>query len=501
MIETGVTPIRGRVFWWLLAALLPYVLVVFMRWDQLPSETDGDYAQYLLHAKALADGRPYSDIGYIYTDLNLVGPRNQPPGWPIVLAPFVALFGVHSPVIKLLVTCLVAGFAVAAGVYFGRRWGVVQGAAVTMAVPLALETGRATGSALSDPLACFLIWMALLVADRQAPPVARQQVKALGVAIGAVLVRVASVALVPAIAAHAVTRGRRNNVGMVAALLVAGIAGLLVLALWGDTIPIVGRYVAGAATFGVSPVEFLRTYRLALTAGALFPFASERANDVYHLMVGVPMLVGGLRFLRMAMGSALWWFALAYAGMLFVSPVREARYAWPLIPLVVFSMVSGAAFLLERIPSPTVRAAVPRFLTVLIGIAGLSAAVRLAQLPPRPALQDDPATLELFDVVRSLADTAPAPPRVVFSNPRVLTLETDVPAMGVPYSTRDRVISEFDAKAITHVVVPLHSLNFRSEALLQEHVNSRAERFVPVFRNSRYQLYKLAAAAVPGTVP
>ena len=80
----------------ILLGLLPFVAVLIARWNQPPSATDGDYAHYLLHAKALAESRPYTDIGYIYTEMNLVGPRVQPPGWPIVLAPFVALFGTHS---------------------------------------------------------------------------------------------------------------------------------------------------------------------------------------------------------------------------------------------------------------------------------------------------------------------------------------------------------------------------------------------------------------------
>jgi hypothetical protein len=76
--------------WLIAAALLPFAAIVLARWSQPPAATDGDYAHYLLHAKAIAESRPYTDIGYIYTRMNLVGPELQPPGWPLVLAPFVA---------------------------------------------------------------------------------------------------------------------------------------------------------------------------------------------------------------------------------------------------------------------------------------------------------------------------------------------------------------------------------------------------------------------------
>jgi hypothetical protein len=433
--------------------------------------------------------------------MNLVGPRNQPPGWPIVLAPFVAAFGVHSPIIKLLVTFLVAGFAITAGLYFSRRSGVVPGLAVTMAVPLALETGRATGSALSDPLCCLLIWLALLIADRDHGNGIRRHATAAALAIGATLVRVAGVALLPAIAAHAITRGRGKKPRVVLAVFALGLAACLVFVLAGDSVPVVGRYVAGAATFGVSPVEFIQTYRSALTAGALFPLPSDGANDVYHVVVAIPLLVGALRFLRVEMGSTLWWFAFAYVGMLFVSPVREGRYAWPLIPLVMFWLVSGAMFLLDRVRAPSVRAVIPRYVAVVVGLIGIGAALRLAQTPRRPALLDDPPTIELFEVVRSLADTGRVVPRVVFANPRVLTLETGVAAMGLPYGEPEAVINEFDALAITHVVVPLHTFNHRAERMLLENVTDRPGRFASVFSNSRYQLYRLLPVAVQGTAP
>lgn len=502
MTEPANTSLRGRSsWWWALVALLPYFAVVIVRWDHLPSATDGDYAQYLLHAKALAEGRPYSDIGYIYTDMNLVGPRNQPPGWPIVLAPFVAAFGVHSPVIKLLVTFLVAGFAITAGLYFARRSGAVPGLAVTMAVPLALETGRATGSALSDPLCCLLIWLALLIADRDQGSRIRRHATAAALAIGATLVRVAGIALLPAVAAHAISQARGNKPRVVLAVFASGLAAGLVFALAGDSVPVIGRYVAGAATFGVSPVEFIQTYRSALTAGALFPLSSDGANDVYHVVIAIPLLVGALRFLRMEMGSTLWWFVFAYAGMLFVSPVREGRYAWPLIPLVMFWLVSGAMFLLDRVRSPSVRAVIPRYAAIVVGLIGIGAALRLAQTPRREALLDDPPTIELFAVVQSLADTGGVVPRVVFANPRVLTLETGVAAMGLPYGEPEEVINEFDAQAITHVVVPLHTFNHRAERMLLENVTDRPARFASVFSNSRYQLYRLLPVAEQGTAP
>ena len=40
-----------------------------------PRIVDGDFSQYILHAKALVEGRPYVATGYIYTPYtSLVSP-------------------------------------------------------------------------------------------------------------------------------------------------------------------------------------------------------------------------------------------------------------------------------------------------------------------------------------------------------------------------------------------------------------------------------------------
>jgi hypothetical protein len=496
MTQLARMPIDRRTVAWLALALLPYVAVSIARWDQLPSETDGDYAQYLLHAKAIVEGRPYSDIGYIYTDLNLIGPRTQPPGWPLVLAPVVAAFGVHSAAIKVLVTSLVAAFALAAGAYFTRRWGVLTGAAVTMAVPLALETERATQSPLSDPLCCLLIWLALLVADRDDRGGLRRNTGLAALAVGATLVRVAGVAMIPALAAHAIVR-RRANPGRVALGLVgAGLAGLFLVALVGDSIPFIRQFLAGNTSIGIDPLRFISSYRTTLSLGALYPFDSDGANDVYHVVIAVPMIVGAVRFAIAEYRTAIWWFALSYGGLLVASPLREVRYAWPLLPLVMFWIVTGLTFLFERIPRPVLRVAMPRILAALIVLVGVGASVRLIRTPPRPALQDDPPTLALFDELRRLATTAPTP-RVVFTNPRVLTLETGVPAMGEPYGSIEGIAAELEAKAITHVVLPVRSTRRSGDEQLASLVRNNPGRFTPTFRNARYELYAVTSSVSP----
>jgi hypothetical protein len=63
----------------------------------------GDFAQYILHAENLAQGRPYADTGYIYNPhYPGLGPRAYPPVLPLMLAPVYEKFGLNLTPMKIL---------------------------------------------------------------------------------------------------------------------------------------------------------------------------------------------------------------------------------------------------------------------------------------------------------------------------------------------------------------------------------------------------------------
>ena len=63
-----------------------------------------DFSMYIRHAQNIARGEPYAQTGYIYNPLNpAVGPRVYPPGFPLLLAPAVAAFGLELRPMKIVV--------------------------------------------------------------------------------------------------------------------------------------------------------------------------------------------------------------------------------------------------------------------------------------------------------------------------------------------------------------------------------------------------------------
>ncbi len=81
-----------------------------------------DFAQYLMHAKNLAEGRPYGQIGYIYNPhYPELGPPAYPPGTALLLVPIWWLWGLNWTAMKgMMILCLLIWLGVV-GWYFRKE--------------------------------------------------------------------------------------------------------------------------------------------------------------------------------------------------------------------------------------------------------------------------------------------------------------------------------------------------------------------------------------------
>jgi hypothetical protein len=63
-----------------------------------------DFALYVLHARNLVEGRAYGETGFVYNPADpWHSPRVYPPGFPLLLAPLYALFGLNLDALRLVV--------------------------------------------------------------------------------------------------------------------------------------------------------------------------------------------------------------------------------------------------------------------------------------------------------------------------------------------------------------------------------------------------------------
>jgi hypothetical protein len=222
------------------------------------------------------------------------------------------------------------------------------------------------------------------------------------------------------------------------------------------------------------------------------------ANDVWHALAVLPVVVGARRFILNQSGSPAWWFLWVYGGLLVLAPFKEPRYAWPMMPFIALWLITGLQSIVTWISRffasrPVFARAAPALLVAM----SLAAMVRLAMTPAPPSLQSDPPTIDLFEHLRQVTGPDGTPPRVVFVNPRVLTLLTGVSAMGVLNAANEVVLSEIEDKSISHVVVSLSMQTRPAERILRDVVATHPNRFTLVYENPRYELYRVRAPVPP----
>jgi hypothetical protein len=480
----------GRQALLLAACLLPLLVVVIVRWNYLPRISEGDYAHYLLHAKALAEGRPYGDTGYIYTRLNfIIGPALQPPGWPVLLTPVVALFGLHWGVLKAVMVILTMVFAVLAGRHFGRREGPLVGVAVALVLTLALEGQFVTGVMMSDVPFAVALWAMLYIADADGPWTWRRAVAVAALGGVAVTIRVAGVAVGPAAALYVLMRPKGDRAKAAIPLIAWLLPALAVLALKPDAIPF-GRQILPDWRVLPKRVEVSwGHYSHSTLPMMLYPFPSNLANDVYHVALAGLMVYGLARFLVRWRGSFTWCFAIAYGLLIVFSPVHAGRYMWPLYPLLLTAAVTGAISVLQRVVPRWKGERATRIVFASFALIALASMTRMAlQSPPRTLL-GEPDVQTLFTWARETS--AREPIRVVFMNPRVLTLETGVPAMGPVFAAPDRVLVELSDKKITHAIIGDLGQPSLAHQAVAGAVRERPDQFEPVYQNGSFRVYRV----------
>ena len=225
----------------LLVAVLAFQLATLREGVKL---SGGDPALYIHHAKNLVEGRPYADTGYLQNPRYALHPQAYPPGYPLLLAPVYAAFGLNYAAMKIeLVLCFVASLAVM--VFLFRH---------VLPFPYLLALIAAVGfnpylcewkDAIMADFPFVFFCLASLLAYQQAQAAASvSSRKVMGWAVlagacacSAVLTRMIGVVLIPTLLLYDLARFRKLSRPLLIALVAGGLLfGLQWLALAPDTV-------------------------------------------------------------------------------------------------------------------------------------------------------------------------------------------------------------------------------------------------------------------------
>ena len=468
------------------ASLLPFLVLTAIHWDIGPIITRSDYAQYLLHAEALLQGRSYTDIGFLFSaDAPFAGPEAYPPGLPFTLAPILAGFGRNAVMLKLLLIACAIGWLWCAARYLEKRCGIWIACGAVMMTGVAIENSFATNVVNSDLGFAALTWALLLSADAEGEWSWRRALIVLLIGTAAMAYRVVGLAAVPALLIYAVVRwrgGARWAMGPVVVWFAIAIAALSVL-------PITTQYqhtvFSDPASLPSRVEQNVRPLRAAALEAMLYPLPSERLNDVYHAAALLLVGIGAVAFLRRNRVNYLVCFMVCYTGMLLIAPAAVARYWWPLFPVLAAWLLTGVEQLirLARVSRFAVQLPFAFALVLALGAVPVSAARAAPETLPENA-----DVQALFETLRNTPGSQSF--RVYFVNPRVMTLETGIAAMPFIGVTEAELLSQLRAKAITHVVSGIIGTGRQAQRTLLTTIAQHPELFAPIYRNDTFTLYR-----------
>jgi hypothetical protein len=96
-------PIYSKKSVWIPNVIIVFVAIFYLVTLQGGHNWDGDFSLYIMHAINIVHGKPYADTNYLYNPDNPnIGPKAFPPIFPLILAPFIAIWGINLKVLKLV---------------------------------------------------------------------------------------------------------------------------------------------------------------------------------------------------------------------------------------------------------------------------------------------------------------------------------------------------------------------------------------------------------------
>ncbi|MBW2543648.1 MAG: hypothetical protein JRF15_16325 [Deltaproteobacteria bacterium] len=473
------------------AVLIPFFAMAILRWDDGLGIDAGDYAHYLLHARALAEGRSYTDTGYIFLERAwVIGPRAQPPGLPVTLAPFLMLTGENFFVFRLVMLAFATAFVLGAGRYFARREDPILGLGVSLLVGASVPISQVSVQILSDLPFAALVWCLISVYDRDGHWDARRIVAATLLVAAAMSFRTAGIAIIPATLLFTVLQFRQHRWRPAVPILVCAALGAAAAVVGGLFLGVEGRIPSGYFRIGGEFLSRLLFYRFEISEGLLYPFPTEVANDAYHVVALLIVAVGLGAWLKKRWRSYVVTFSVSYGAMLMVVPVKDGRYLWPLFPVLVFGLLNGGRILLERVQRGASGTSQRRGILVAACVIALSSTLFRLNDPPKESLVAWATTQEVFDHLRTAASTDDEM-RVAFAKPRVLSWETRIPAMGTFPADPEAILAELRRNRITHVVLGGIGIRGANRAF-HAAIRRNPEAFHLQFRNQHFSVYRFA---------
>lgn len=469
------------------AALLLAALTTFHLATIRPGQYwDDDFALYILHAKNLAEGRAYSNTGYIYNpSYPWLGPESYPPGFPALLAPVYRVFGLALHPMKVLVVLLLGAALAAVFLYLVGELPFSWALAATAIVGLNPFLSEFKDAVVSEIPFVFFAWTSLLLVRRSTlrmesdarAPIAPWLVVGLFLFFSTAT-RSLGIVLLPSLVVYHLLRFRR----ITRASLVAVSVGFALYELQDLLIRPSLTYSDQLRGRGLWLFRNMAYY-----TSSLAEFWASGSLPALHRVLTVGLLaLAALGFAsRCRRPSMLEMFTPLYIGAILVWPASGGtRYLLPVFPAWILYAAVGVLCVREWRPS------VGRAVAAVLALAiGSTYAVKYGRTDFGPLREgvETPGAADLFRFLRE--QTAPDSVLIV-RRPRALALYTGRRASVYHQADDESLLAYFRKVHATHAVVGPFDTNSQLPDLIQRH----PDQFASLYESAEYRVFSFRTA-------
>lgn len=473
-----------------------------------------DFAQYIMHARNLAEGRDYRELGVIRNPFTIIGPDAYPPVTPLLLAPVWYFLGLNLTAMKIVMVASLCLALLVTGKAFSTYLSPLRTLSLTGVFAFSPAVWEMKDAIQSEYFYILLSYTALFLIDRHYLQAVQSRRLMYALLIGVTMyltwaTREIGIILLPALVMSEVLVTRRISRYLFIAISVFAVLAVMQTRLLEPgpehlVADETSRVLDGLAMArGVQEGSHVSLMRLDLEhLGRQAVRYSEAAKDFWsrqHVLGWVVFITGGLLsvagFLyRLARGVRVWEIYTAgyIAVLLMFGGFQGLRYIIPLMPLYLYYLFSGLQWI-ESVAGKRLAGA------MLVALLGVIAVLYLQEYSERDFGHvrggiDDPDAEELLDYLR--ASTAPDA-LIACSKPRALTLLTGRRAITHSNSFNPSLMFGFlDAIRPDYVLLGEFATD---REMLAPAILQRPEFFEVVFRNGTFVLYRyLAQIPQPG---
>ena len=386
-----------------------------------------DFAQYIAHARNLAQGQPYTAIGILHNPAVVLGPSAYPPLLPLLLVPLYTVFGLNLTIFKLVGVACGLGSLALFNEWLKDRFPPPLRALAILLAGLHPWFWDYKDQILSDMPFVLLGMLSLLWWERWRDSKAGVKGWMVGLAIAAAITaRSVGFLLLAAVLVDAVLHRRWQTRDF---WFVIGIP-LLVAMMLNLALPSTGDYLDQTRGWNWSILQENINSMISFFQG-MWRNDMLRIGEVSLIsMIGIALLILGLVF-RLPYLGAVEWFVLGNLAMIAVWPYNQGfRFYLPIsffvFYYVLYGWQQGSIFFskFNPIPSGMVQKGIS-FLALAIFTVGVLQGY-LSDYRRIPLKEFDngiglPASQQMFEYVRE--ETRPTDV-IAFFKPRALALFT-----------------------------------------------------------------------------